>query len=74
MTHLAEHPAVGGGYALDGVGGIVGVEADVACGVAVEVDILRGYLAVFGKLPNLLLAGKESSLARLEALAEDLRA
>ena len=63
MPHLAEDPAVGGGDALDGTHRIVGVEGDVVGGLAVEIHVLRGDLAVFRKRRHHFVACQEAAFA-----------
>ena len=49
MTHFTEYSAVGRGDTLDCIHGIVGVKANVAGCVALEVNILGRDLSVFNK-------------------------
>ena len=46
MAHLAEHAAVRTGDAFDGAGGTVGIPWHVGGGLAVEITVLEGNLAV----------------------------
>ena len=63
VTHFAEDPAVGGGDALDGVQRAVGVEVNVSGGVALQVNVLGGDLAVGRQLTDQLFGCKELALA-----------
>ena len=63
VTHFAEDPAVGGGDALDGVQRAVGVEVDVGGGIAVQINVLSGDLAIGRQLANQFLGGQELALA-----------
>jgi len=63
VSHLTEHTAVGRGDTLDSVHGIVGIEANVACNVAVKINVLCGDLTVFGKLVDKIVGGQESAFA-----------
>lgn len=63
VAHLAEDPAVRRGDALDGVQGIVGVEMHVAGGIALQIHILGGDLAVLRQLPNQGFFCQEPALA-----------
>lgn len=57
VAHLAEHPAVGGEDALDGLQGAVGVGVDVHGGRAGGVHVLGGDLAVGDQPLQLRLGG-----------------
>ena len=63
VAHLAEHPAVGGEDALDGLQGAVGVGVDVHGGRAGGVHVLGGDLAVGDQPLQLRLGGCEAALA-----------
>ena len=53
----------GGGDALDGADGAVGIESSIHCSISVKACILRGDLAVCGKLFDQLLRGEKTPLA-----------
>ena len=63
VPHFAKHPPVGGGDALDGADGAVGIESNIHCSISVKACILRGDLAVCGKLFDQLLRGEKTPLA-----------
>ena len=63
VAHLAQYPPVGGGDALDGAGRAVGIPVDVGGGVALQVDILEGDLAVFSQPPHGFGVGHKPALA-----------
>ena len=63
MTHFAEDPAIRRSNALDGAHGAVGVEGGVHGGLALQVNILSGDLAVFRQLLDQGLACQELALA-----------
>ena len=63
VAHLAQDPAVGGGDALDGPGGAVGVEGGVHGGRAGEVHVLGGDLPVRSQALQHLRGGHEAALA-----------
>ena len=46
MAHLAEHTAIRAGDAFDGAGGTVRIPWHVGGGLAVEIAILEGDLAI----------------------------
>ena len=52
VAHFAEDPAVGGRDALDGVQRAVGVEVDVGGGIAVQINVLGGDLAIGRQLAD----------------------
>ena len=63
VTHLTEYTAVGGCDTFNGTDGVVGIEENVACGVAVKVNVLCCDLTVFCKL------GKKCGVAEEAAFA-----
>lgn len=63
VAHLAQDAAVGAGDAFDGHVGAVHVVLLVHGGVAVEVDILRGHLAVLEEAVEPLLRRHEAAFA-----------
>ena len=63
VAHLAEHAAVGGGYALYGAFRAVGVIEYVLCRPAGHIDILRGNLTVRCKLLYELAVRDKSAFA-----------
>ena len=63
VSHLAEHPAVGRGDALDGTDRTVDIVSDVASGLAAQINILRGELTVLSELVNGFLVSEEASLS-----------
>ena len=63
VAHLAEDASVGAGDALDGHVGAVHVVLLVHGGVALQVDILGGYLAIGEEAVNPLLRSHEAALA-----------
>ena len=63
MAHLAEHPAVRGEGALDGLQRAVGVHVDIHRGGPVQVHILGGDLAVGDQGLQGGLGGHEAALA-----------
>ena len=52
VTHLVDDPAVGGGDALDGVQGTVGIEVDIAGGLVLQIHILGSDLAIGSQLAD----------------------
>ena len=63
MPHFSEYSAVRGGDSFNGADRIVGIEADVAGCVSVQIHILRGDLTVCRELSHKLLAAQEAALA-----------
>ena len=63
MAHAAEHAAVGAGDAFDGLHAAVGAEQDVHAGLAFQIHILGGDLAVCLHLGDHFLAGNEAAFA-----------
>ena len=65
VAHFAEDPAVGGRDALDGVQRAVGVEVDVGGGVALQINVLGGDLAVGRQPANQRFRGQELALVHV---------
>ena len=63
MPHFSEYSAVRGGDSFNGADRIVGIEADVAGCVSVQIHILRGNLPIGGKLFNQRGGREKSSFA-----------
>ena len=72
MSHLAQHPAVRGGDALDGPHRPVGIEGGVHRGRALQVHVLGGDLTVVRQLAQDALRRDEPALAVGDGHAVDL--
>ena len=72
MAHAAEDAAVGAGDAFDGLHAAVGAEQDVHAGLAAEIHILGGDLAVGGELGNHLFACNEAAFTVADGAGEHI--
>ena len=63
MAHFTENTAIRGCDPFNGIEGAVWIEVNIAAGFTREINILRGDLAIFRKLPNQGLLCQEASLS-----------
>ena len=63
VAHFAKDTAIGRGDALNGEQGAVGVEGGIHGGVAFQIHVLSGDLAVHSQLQSQLFGGEEAAFA-----------